>query len=121
MLLPLSIYAGYFSTPLVYNGETYDYGYVRDFQIDGISYLISEPDSSIVFVSADTCLLEVTKSLEPKVVINSSYHGVVTIPEKVTYNGVDYDVRGIDMGAFQGCCDLDSVIIHDSFDEIRKL
>ena len=120
MVLPASMYAKYFDKLMVYNGETYNYGYVCDFQVDGISYLISELDSSIVYVSADTCLLDVTKSPEPKVVINSSYHGVVTIPEKVTYNGVDYDVRGIDMGAFQGCCDLDSVIIHDSLDEIRN-
>ena len=114
------MYAKYFDTPVVYNGETYNYGYMCDFQVDSISYLISEIEPGIVYVSADTCLIDVTKGTGPAVVINSLYHGVVTIPEKVTYDSVDYDVRGIAQAAFQGCCDLDSVIIHDSIDEIEK-
>ena len=38
MVLPASMYAKYFDTLMVYNGETYNYGYVCDFQVDSISY-----------------------------------------------------------------------------------
>ena len=115
MVLPVSLHAGYFDTLMVYNGEDYNYGYVRDFQVDGISYLIS--DSAVAFVSADTCLFGYK---DPEVVINSLYHGAVTIPERVMYGGIVYDVRGIDIAAFQGCSNLDSVSIPYSVSVIEK-
>ncbi len=115
MVLPASMYAKYFDTLMVYNGEDYNYGYVRDFQVDGISYLIS--DSAVAFVSADTCLFGYK---DPEVVINSLYHGAVTIPERVMYGGIVYDVRGIDIAAFQGCSNLDSVSIPYSVSVIEK-
>lgn len=119
MILPASLSAKYITTPMVYNGETYKHGYVSDFQVDSIFYLISEIEPSVVYVSAETCLFG-DKVLEPEVVINSSYHGVVTIPQKITYDGVVYDVNGIAPAAFQGCSDLDSIVLPNSIDEIGK-
>lgn len=44
----------------------------------------------------------------------NSYSGSVTIPDKFTYEGVEYSVTSIGYGAFWGCSDLTSVTIPNS-------
>ena len=63
--------------PMMVNADTVE--------IDGIYYNL---------VSADK-IAEVTKN-------PSYYHGDIIIPEKVTYQGVDYDVTSIGSKAFDG-------------------
>lgn len=92
-------------------------GYEYDFQVDGIFYKITLAGD--VYVSAEKCVFG-NEVLEPEVVINSSYKGVVTIPEKVTYDSVVYDVRGIYIAAFYNCSDIDSIILPNSIDDIGK-
>jgi hypothetical protein len=46
------------------------------------------------------------------------YAGSVTIPESVTYNGVNYVVTSIEAGAFYDCVDLTSVTIPSNVTEI---
>ena len=61
----------------------------------------------------DTKTAEVTKNpSDPQ--YEGSYSGKVTIPEKVTYQGVEYSVESIGIYAFQGCSGLTSVIIPNS-------
>ena len=98
-----------------YNGKRYDFGYVYDFQVDSIFYIISEEGG--VYVSPEKCLFTIDNP-EPEVI--NSYHGVVNIPETVMYDGKVYDVNGIFIAAFKGCCNLDSVIMPNSLDAIEK-
>ena len=46
------------------------------------------------------------------------YTGVVSIPETVTYNGLNYDVTKIGSNAFYFCSDLTSVTIPNSVTNI---
>ena len=102
-----------------YNGHSYYIRYESDFQIDSIFYLIHENG---VYVSAEKYLCDLendTSLLAPsEIIINSSYHGNITIPETVMFNDRVYDVVGIDMGAFKNCKDLLSVAISDKVNEI---
>jgi len=41
----------------------------------------------------------------------NSYHGHVSIPARVTYNGTTYPVAAIGSQAFEGCVDLTSIAI----------
>ena len=41
----------------------------------------------------------------------NSYHGHVTIPSSVTYNGTTYPVAAIGSQAFEGCVDLTTIDI----------
>lgn len=111
MILPASLSAKEI-TSIEYNGLIYSDGYESDFQVDSIFYTIHENG---VYVSAEKFLYDPKKTLKPyEVAINSSYHGVITIPETVMYNGTVYNVTGIDNAAFLGCTDLDEVSIPNS-------
>ena len=74
--------------PMMVNADTVE--------IDGIYYNL---------VSADK-IAEVTKN-------PSYYHGDIIIPEKVTYQGVDYDVTSIGSKAFDGN-EITSIVIPNS-------
>lgn len=122
MLLPASLSAKVIKSQ-EYNGYIYDSGYESDFQVDGIFYTIHENG---VYVSAQKFLYDPKKILEPyEVAMNSSYQGVITIPETVMYNGTVYNVTGIDNAAFKGCVNLDKVnipnsVIHIGFSAFKE-
>lgn len=111
MITPVSLSARVVSSE-VYNGITYTKGYVYDFQVDSIFYTIQDNG---VYVSAEKYLYAPERTGEPdEVIINKTYHGVVTIPKSVVYDGIVYDVTGIDDAAFKGCNKLDRVYIPNS-------
>ena len=111
LFLPVSLSARVITSE-VYNGITYTKGYVYDFQVDSIFYTIQDNG---VYVSAERYLYASKPLREPnEIVINTSYHGMITIPETVKYNGTVYNVTGIDVAAFKGCSNLDSVFIPNS-------
>lgn len=98
-----------------YNGYIYNRGYVCDFTVDGISYTIQDKG---VFVSAEKylCDLETEASISApsEIILNSSYHGNIKIPEAVIFNGIVYEVVGIDVAAFKDCKDLLGVSFPDN-------
>ena len=71
-------------------------------EIDGIYYNLIEKGK----------VAEVTRG--------GNYTGSVNIPEKVTYNEVEYDVTTISDNAFYGCSDLTSITIPSSITIIGK-
>ena len=79
----------FFVLPLVANADA--------IEIDGIYYNLSEKDH------------------QANVTINpNKYQGDVTIPESVTYEGVEYAVKNVGEKAFYRCYDLKSVAIPNS-------
>ena len=63
----------------------------------------------------------ITKAKTAEVTSNpNKYAGDIVIPENVTYNGIDYSVNTIDLGAFQSCNDLLSVTIPNSVTSIGE-
>ncbi len=76
--------------------------YAHDFEVDGIYYNINGNEA------------EVTHGKD----IYSRYHGAVTIPASVTYNGTTYPVTSIGQQAFLRCSRLTSVDIPNSVTSI---
>ena len=75
----------------------------HDFEVDGIYYKItssSDKEVSVTFKGSSYSEYD-------------EYSGVVTIPEKVTYNGTTYGVTSIDNSAFRELKSLKNVIIED--------
>ena len=75
-----------------------------DFEVDGIYYNINGNE------------VEVTHGKD----IYSRYHGAVTIPASVTYNGTTYPVTAIGQSAFARCSALTSVEIPNSVTSIGR-
>ena len=72
-------------------------------EIDGIYYNLSEKD------------------LKANVTVNpNKYQGDITIPESVTYEGVEYVVKNVGEKAFYRCYDLTSVVIPNSIISIGQ-
>ena len=85
-----------------------------DVQIDGIYYnLIPKGNAAEV-----TCQ-KYDASIYP--FYFSDYSGVVTIPDKFTYKGMEYSVNAIADCAFYGCSGLISVTIPNSVTSIGKV
>ncbi len=78
--------------------------YAHDFKVDGIYYNINGNEA------------EVTHGKD----IYSRYHGAVTIPASVTYNGTTYPVTSIGQQAFARCSALTSVEIPNSVTSIGR-
>ena len=76
----------------------------NDFEVDGIYYNINGNEA------------EVTHGRD----IYSRYHGAVTIPASVTYNGTTYPVTAIGQSAFARCSALTSVEIPNSVTSIGR-
>lgn len=49
------------------------------------------------------------------------YHGVVTVPETITYDGEDYSVKSIGNDAFSYCNGLITVVMPNSITNIGKM
>lgn len=139
MLLPLSLSAGAI-TSQEHDGFVYKKGYVYDFKVNGLFYTIHENG---VYVSAEKFLYDPVNSTGPReVVINSSYHDSILIPETVVYGNRVYTVIGIEDAAFKGsdikyvyvspdvkyigkyafsyCSNLKKIILPPSLSEIEK-
>ena len=75
--------------------------FAHDFEVDGIYYnILSETDKTV----------EVTYDGNLKVL----YTGNLSIPEKVTYNGISYSITSIGNDAFSDCGGLTSISIPNS-------
>ena len=78
--------------------------FAYDFEVDGIYYNLENYST--------------TASVTYRNTSNSSYSGVVQIPNEVTYNGVTYSVTSIGEWAFSNCSALTSVTIPNSVTNI---
>jgi hypothetical protein len=74
----------------------------HDFEVDGITYLITSSWEHTVMVSR----------------VPEEYQGSIIIPSSVYYNGVDYSVTEIGAWAFLKCSGLTSVTIPNSVTSI---
>lgn len=80
---------------------TGSHAFAHDFEVDGIYYnILSETDKTV----------EVTYDGNLKVL----YTGNLSIPEKVTYNGISYSITSIGNDAFSDCRGLTSISIPNS-------
>ena len=79
-----------------------------DCQVDGIYYNLI-PKGNVA---------EVTYQKYENEICYSDYSGDVVIPEKFTYEGVEYSVTSIGERAFSGCSALTSVTIPNSVTSI---
>ena len=77
-----------------------------DFEVDGIYYNISGNEATVTYQQY------VNYSWQ------SDYSGDVTIPETVTYNGINFPVTSIGEYAFYGCSGLTSVTIPNTVSTI---
>ncbi len=80
-----------------------------DCQVNGIYYNLI-PKGNVAEVTY--------KSKDQNGTIQSDYSGTITIPEKFTYEGVEYSVTTIGEHAFYGCSRLTSVTIPNSINSI---
>lgn len=79
-----------------------------DFEVDGIYYKRSGDNVNVTYQGDIGNYNNAA----------TSYHGVVNIPEKVTYNSKDYAVIGITFDAFSGCTNLKMVNMANSITTI---
>ena len=79
-----------------------------DFVQDGFSYNITDKEKKAVELTSGSVDNKYTDLL----------YGDITIPSKVSYNGIDYDVTSIRSGAFYGCRSISSIAVPQSVDSI---
>ena len=77
--------------------------FAYDFEVDGIYYNLIKGKAAEVTYKDDNY---------------KSYSGDVIIPEKVTYDEVEYPVESIGNSAFLGCSGLTSITISNSVTSI---
>ena len=85
-----------------------------DVEIDGIYYNLNREVNE-----AEVTCQKYDASIYP--FYFSDYSGVVTIPDKFTYKGMEYSVNAIADCAFYGCSGLISVTIPNSVTSIGKV
>ena len=83
----------------------------HDFEVGGIYYNITNATAKTVEV---TC-----KGSDSNEYLNE-YSGEVTIPATVTYNGITYSVTSIGDYAFYACEDLQTVLLPNSIESIKR-
>lgn len=83
-----------------------------NFMVDGIAYNKNSDGKSVT--------VTYTTDDVPDPDNHSSYKGKITIPEKVTYNGVTYSVTSIGYRAFFDCTGLTSITIPNSVTSIGE-
>ena len=76
-----------------------------DFEVDGIYYRALTENTAMVISRPDE---------------DDNYSGDVVIPEDVTYQDVTFTVTSIDVGAFEDCFELNSVVIGDAVESIGE-
>ena len=81
----------------------------HDFEVDGIYYLINDTEATV------------THQGQYGYSYDNEYSGYVSIPEVVTYDGVDYIVTSIGYEAFYQCSGLTGVEIPNSVKTINDL
>ena len=77
----------------------------HDFEVDGIYYNINGNEATVTYEGTDDYG-------------HNTYTGNVTIPAKVTYNGITFSVTCIGDSAFAGCNALASIVIPNSVTSI---
>ena len=83
-----------------------------DVEVGGIYYLLNK--------SKNTAIVTYQKNGTYWPNYYSDYSGSVVIPEKFTYEGVEYSVTYIGEGAFSNCSSLTSVVIPNSVTSIEN-
>ncbi|MBO4561497.1 MAG: leucine-rich repeat domain-containing protein [Bacteroidaceae bacterium] len=119
IIMPIDLYAKYITADEFTNAYDYFKGYEYDFQVDSIFYTFHDQNS--VYVSAEYCYCDSFLSrpnIPSYAIVKTSYHGVVKIPETVTFDSTVFTVAGINSAAFRGCENLNQVIIPNSVKEI---
>lgn len=80
-----------------------------DFTVDGVSYIVKENTDRLAVT-----VLQLDDPENP----DATYSGSVEIPETVKYQGRDYTVTAIGVGAFYSCKELKSVSMPASIENI---
>ena len=86
------------------NPPEYDYHGTYDFEVDGLCYKINGSEAAVINRSPQC----------------NSYHGAVSIPERVTSGGKTYEVTAIAYDAFRDCSRLTSVTLPSTIKHIGK-
>ena len=95
---------------------TATFAFAYDVEIDGIYYNLDSHE--YVYYVANTFKDSVERTATVTSGYNDKYSGDIVIPEKVTYNGAEYNVTSIGWGAFKGSSYLTSVTIPNSITSI---
>jgi hypothetical protein len=91
---------------------TATFAFAYDVEIDGIYYNLDSHE--YFYYVANTFKDSVERTATVTSGYNDNYSGDIVIPEKVTYNGAEYNVTSIGWGAFKGSPSLSSITIPSS-------
>ena len=87
-----------------------------DCQVDGIYYNLI-PKGNVAEVTGINDYVNYQSYNPP---YNPTYIGELVIPDKISYEGLDYTVTTIGKAAFRGCSDLTSIKIPNTIIRIRS-